>query len=242
MPGEDREELAMARRHATAEVSHVRLYRWMLKSAAWKSLSIVARALYVELANRYFGNNNGQIAYSVRQAAEEFKISKDTASRAFDQLQARGFITVGRKGGFNLKEHKGQATEWRLTEHPCGEQTFATKEFTRWTEGNDFPVAKGPKPTRRRGDQRPEQPAHQSPHPMANYKRPVRGTSAIQDSGFESHDKDQNVTSAQHQSRYRDELVATEGPEVAPEGPCSEAKNLASTSRTDRASAARHET
>jgi hypothetical protein len=99
---------------------HVRLYHWMLRAEAWQSLGAMARALYVELSSRYNGTNNGQIIFSVRQAAKALHASKDTAARAFDELQARGFIAVRRKGGFNLKEQKGQATEWRLTEFVHG--------------------------------------------------------------------------------------------------------------------------
>jgi DNA-binding transcriptional MocR family regulator len=98
------------RRVKEKPLRHVRLHHWMMEQSAWKSLSAVARALYVELASRYIGSNNGQIVYSVRQAAAALKVSKDTASRAFEELQKRGFIAVQHKGGFNLKEQKGQAT------------------------------------------------------------------------------------------------------------------------------------
>ena len=47
----------------------VALRHWMLKSPAWRSLSPVERSLYVELAARYNGQNNGRIHYSVRDAA-----------------------------------------------------------------------------------------------------------------------------------------------------------------------------
>src|SRR5690242_15781736 len=105
------------------ESRHVRLYHWILRSGAWTSLNPVERALYVELSSRYAGpdsDTNGRIVFSVRQAADALHVSKATAARAFDGLQRRGFISVQKLGGFNLKDRKGQATEWRLTEFHCG--------------------------------------------------------------------------------------------------------------------------
>ena len=49
---------------------HVRLYRWLLDSVAYRSLNPVERSLLVELYNFYNGENNGKIFLSVRVAAE----------------------------------------------------------------------------------------------------------------------------------------------------------------------------
>jgi DNA-binding transcriptional MocR family regulator len=212
----------MAKKSKNTELSHVRIHRYMMKTAAWQNLSAVARALYVEVANRYFGSNNGQIAHSVRQAASALKVSKDTANRAFEELQKRGFIAVQRKTGFNLKERKGQATEWRLTEFPFGSDASGTKEFTRWSPGDDFPVSKGQKPNHRRTPATVEGDSHQA-SPLVNYKRPTEGTTSAEKSSVESLEKDQNVASAQHQSQDKDRQVPVTGPEVSPQGPSSEA-------------------
>lgn len=63
----------MARRHnktgrSNGEARHVRLYHWLMQSEAWRTLSPVAKALYLELAYRYNGANNGRIGLSVRDA------------------------------------------------------------------------------------------------------------------------------------------------------------------------------
>jgi hypothetical protein len=47
---------------------YVSLRYWMLQSPAWQSLPGGARALYIEMAQRYNGSNNGRIPYSVREA------------------------------------------------------------------------------------------------------------------------------------------------------------------------------
>ena len=209
------------KRDSSKALRHVRLYHWMLRSEAWQSLGALARALYVELSSRHYGANNGDIIFSVRQAAKALHVSKDTAARGLEELQARGFIAVRRKGGFNLKEQKGQATEWRLTEVAYGTAVDGTKEFMRWSKGNDFPVERGPKPNRKRKATWIEQGADKTPIPLANYKRPTRGTVDRKIRPLESHRKDQNVAPAQQQSHHKDRSVPIVGLGVSPEGPCS---------------------
>jgi hypothetical protein len=110
----------------------VSLRYWLLESAAWRSLPCNARALYIQIARRYNGANNGRISYSVRQASEELKISKSTALRAFRALQDRAFIVCTKKGAFSWKV-VNEASEWRLTEYPndCPPE-HASKEFMHW--------------------------------------------------------------------------------------------------------------
>jgi hypothetical protein len=110
---------------------HVRLYHWLMRSPAWKSLPGLSRALYAELARHYNGNNNGRIGYSVRQAADDLQIAPGTASRHFRILTEHGFIEPMKKGAFSLKER--HATEWRMTEFICDVTGKPpTKEFMRW--------------------------------------------------------------------------------------------------------------
>ncbi|WP_374330435.1 hypothetical protein [Aestuariivirga sp.] len=136
----------MSRKHnktgrSKGESRHVRLYHWMIKSPAWEHSSTLGRAIYIELAGRYAGegSNNGRIAYSVREVADTFKVSPATASRAFRELEEKGFISCITKGGFSRKVR--HATEWRLTEFRCdvtGE--MASKDFMRWVPS--VPVVK----------------------------------------------------------------------------------------------------
>jgi len=88
----------------------------MLESVAWATLTANARAIYIQIAARYMGSNNGRIPYSVREAASALRISTATASRAIRQLEELGFIATVIKGAFSFK--KRHATEWRLTEFP----------------------------------------------------------------------------------------------------------------------------
>jgi DNA-binding transcriptional MocR family regulator len=129
----------MKKRHnntgrSTAESRHVRLYHWLMRTEAWRSLDATERAIYVEIAGRYGGpgSNNGRIPYSVREATKALHIGKATASRALHSLERRGFIVATQRGAFSFKVR--HATEWRLTEFPCDiTQQLATKDFARWS-------------------------------------------------------------------------------------------------------------
>ena len=112
------------------------LFHWMLKSDAWKDLSAVAKAIYIELELRYNGSNNGMIHYSAREAARDVKISKVTAARALRELQVHGFIVVEKMGAFHLKIC--HASEYRLTARDSNieglsyQEKLPTKEFMKW--------------------------------------------------------------------------------------------------------------
>jgi hypothetical protein len=85
----------------------VKLEHWLLRTPAWRSLTPVARALYIELAQRYNGANNGEISLSVREAAELVHIAKDTASKSFHELEEKGFVRRHVCGSFNSTGSSG---------------------------------------------------------------------------------------------------------------------------------------
>jgi hypothetical protein len=96
---------------------YFQVHHYMMKTDAWRALSAAARAVYLQIGLRYDGFNNGKIAYSVRDAAAECDMNKDTAGRAFKELAARGFIEETRHGGLSRKTRV--ASEWRLTAFKC---------------------------------------------------------------------------------------------------------------------------
>lgn len=110
---------------------HVRLHEWLMKTEAWADLDPVARCVYVELARKYMGANNGRLSLSVRQLREALGISVNTAARALARLQDHGFIVVTEKGGFTRKVR--HASSFRLTEFGCDVSGgLATKDFVHW--------------------------------------------------------------------------------------------------------------
>lgn len=115
---------------------HLRLYTWLMDSAAWVDLSAPARAVYILLKAQYKGMNNGRLILSIRQVSDALHISKTTAAKVFKELIDHGFIEIVIRGSFGGRKD-GRATEWRLTEHKCdvsGE--LASKAFLRWRPGS----------------------------------------------------------------------------------------------------------
>jgi DNA-binding transcriptional MocR family regulator len=131
-------------KHRGKQPRFVQLFHWEMDNAAFKDLNGNARAIYTEIKRRYNGTNNGFIVYSVRQGADELKIGKTTAAKAFIQLQTHGFIVAEQRGAFHWKidvtgERHRPASEWRLTAYPSDRATdyaskLASKEFMRWPE------------------------------------------------------------------------------------------------------------
>jgi hypothetical protein len=119
------------RRKARPAEGHVRLYRWELESAAYRSLGLRARCLLVELKALYNGSNNGELFLSVRDAAARLKTGLHQATAAFRELADRGFIKPRQRGSFHWKQR--HATSWLLTEFDddmTGHK--ATKDFMKW--------------------------------------------------------------------------------------------------------------
>ena len=114
----------------------VRLRHDLLGSAAWRTLSLGARALLIEVWRRYNGRNNGQIPYSQREAQECLRCSSKSAVKWFRELQRAGFIFPTQRGSFQQKAgtNEGRATLWRLTMEPCGKAP-PTRDYMSATVG-----------------------------------------------------------------------------------------------------------
>ncbi len=111
---------------------YVAMSHYLMRSPAWKSLGCIARAVYLDMASRYYGSNNGRIVYAIRCAVDELHIGNATAKRALDALEDCGFIVATKRGAFSLKVRN--ATEWRLTEYQCDvSNRIPTKDFMTWT-------------------------------------------------------------------------------------------------------------
>src|SRR5262245_47472335 len=140
-------DIAMSKKRRLGPTERwVQLKYWLLQSQAWRSLPGNARALYIELARRYNGSNNGRIPYSAREAIAALHISKSTAARLLKTLEDRGFIVCTKRGAFSLKTTK-DASEWRLTEYDSDSPpAHATKDFMSWQppepDTNDGPKFK----------------------------------------------------------------------------------------------------
>jgi hypothetical protein len=95
----------------------IQLFRYVLDSAAYVSLSSSARSALVEVARAYNGSNNGKIVLSERQLAERMNCDQKTVRKALRELIEKGFIEPRVKGAFSVKFRR--ATEWRLNDRRC---------------------------------------------------------------------------------------------------------------------------
>ena len=94
-----------------------RLPHELLNSNAYRGLSPNARSLLVELISLHNAENNGSLYLSVRDAAARMGVVDLTAaSRAFDELQAMGFIICTMDSKFRSgSSDTSRARCWLLT-------------------------------------------------------------------------------------------------------------------------------
>jgi hypothetical protein len=107
----------------------VQLPHYMSGSPAFMTLPGDAVKILLDIWRRHNGVNNGEISYSVREAAE-LGISKSVAARMFAVLEERGFLVKVRNSGFNVKIKI--ARTWRITAERMGDMA-ATKDYMRWS-------------------------------------------------------------------------------------------------------------
>ena len=98
-------------------------------SPAYLSLSVKARAVYIEIIRRYTSFNNGDIPLSCREAGELCNIGKGTAGDAFKELIEKGFIKIGENSAFNMKTRKSR--RWILT-HEVYKGNSPSNEWKTW--------------------------------------------------------------------------------------------------------------
>ena len=119
------------------------LSRVLTSSAAFAAMTPVEMRLYISLAVRHTGKNNGQIVLGSRDAAEDVGCNRKTAMAAFLRLEELGII-VRRYKGKLLKDDKGnisgaserRASEWELTDFHTwegDEMVPASRTYTDWS-------------------------------------------------------------------------------------------------------------
>lgn len=99
----------------------------MLQSDAWRGLNGNSTRVFLELHMRFNGGNNGQLFIGMDRIAAHLGISKSTVSKAFKELEEKGFIVKVKEG----KWVRGQASEWRLTNKPF-KKSPSTNEWKQW--------------------------------------------------------------------------------------------------------------
>jgi hypothetical protein len=93
----------------------IQLFHYVKRSTSYHGLGAIARALLIELIDRYNGCNNGMIVLGVREAAYEIGCSQMSISRAGRELDDAGLARPTKLGAWRGRE----ATEWRLMWRRC---------------------------------------------------------------------------------------------------------------------------
>jgi len=78
---------------------HIRLYKIVSDSPAWKCLSTSAKALWLDLRVQTQGFNNGTATTALGILSHYGWASRHTVMRARDELEILGFIEQTQKGG-----------------------------------------------------------------------------------------------------------------------------------------------
>jgi hypothetical protein len=99
----------------TGGPTFIQLPHYVKRSTAYHGLSVYARAVLVELIDRYHGNNNGMIVLGVREIKYELRCSDGTACSAMRELDDAGLARPLTPGAWRGK----QASEWRLMWRRC---------------------------------------------------------------------------------------------------------------------------
>jgi hypothetical protein len=108
----------------------------MARSPAWRSLSGPALKVFIELACRFNGANNGHMSLSLDEGARVLGLGKSTVARALDELQDKGFIVLKRRGHW----YGRRASEYGLTTKSMNGMpaTHAWKQWRPETEKTDL--------------------------------------------------------------------------------------------------------
>lgn len=101
----------------------------VLESAAWRTASLPARAVLVELIRRHSGYNNGEIGAAQRDLAAALATTNlRLIGKACAELIERGLIDVGREA----QRWNRQSREYRLTWLPTGEPPHRRPPTDEW--------------------------------------------------------------------------------------------------------------
>jgi hypothetical protein len=93
----------------------IQLFSNVKRSEAYHGLGPLARAMLIEILDRYTGINNGMIAMSCRDGADALRCSRGAAANALRELDDAGLVRPVTGGVWRGK----RATEWRLTFYRC---------------------------------------------------------------------------------------------------------------------------
>jgi hypothetical protein len=107
----------------------VRLFIDTMESPAWHDMSHVAQALYIAFKKRYNRKTQAAVFLSVRDAAKELNLNKDSIRGKHRELEHYGFIR--RIKPARVGKHSGKAALYQLTDEAY-EGKPPSMDFTFW--------------------------------------------------------------------------------------------------------------
>lgn len=129
------------------------IFRHTLKSAAWKALSVGARATFIALQTNHNSYAQNAVFISARTGAKELGASKNTVGKWLRELEHYGFV-VKVRGAHLGSEGYGKAALYRLTDRWYAGQA-PTYDCQNWSGELFEPKKQNPVPAR--GTPRPSQ-------------------------------------------------------------------------------------
>jgi len=105
---------------------------YLIKQKPYLSLMPQAKVLMLLLHEHW--RSDKLVDYGVREAAKKIPCDRRTVSKAFDQLQERGFITCMELSSFSSRTESKSRT-WRLEWLPFNDNPPANT-WERWTDEN----------------------------------------------------------------------------------------------------------
>ena len=118
------------------------LFHYIKRSTSYHSLSPVARALLIEIMDRYNGYNNGFIALGRREIEYELGCGAATACRAMREVDDADLARPTKVGAWRGR----QATEWRITWKLCNKTGQLPRN--QWQERKPYVQLLLPKPAK----------------------------------------------------------------------------------------------
>jgi hypothetical protein len=110
---------------------HARIYRNFMDLPAWTTLNSHATRLLIELLGRYRPQEPNQFEISDRTASKLIGCARNTARKALEQLEDRGWIKV-----ISIGKIKGpraaRASVYALTHYPLSVCEPALKSYLKW--------------------------------------------------------------------------------------------------------------
>jgi hypothetical protein len=131
----------MSQRYKKKLAPFVALFRHTVKSAAWRALSVGARASFFALKTNYNTNAQNAVFLPARDGAKELNAAKETVCKWLHELEHYGFIVAVRRAHLGV-EGEGKCTLYRLTDCAYAGKP-PTYDFQNWSGEMFTPKPRG---------------------------------------------------------------------------------------------------